>query len=116
MNRKAVVYEKEYHYNSFVDTLILNKNTFKFIFPDKQFPDWCLMWAGCSVYITDDISDGHILFIQSQDDIDGLKNAICIDKENNRFFVNDTSDSIIAFDVPLKDKAVLVKVTDKIST
>lgn len=116
VNRNAGIYGKEYHYNSFVDTLILNKNTFKFIFPDKQFPDWCLMWAGCSVYITDDISDGHILFIQSQDDIDGLKNAICIDKENNRFFVNDTSDSIIAFDVPLKDKAVLVKVTDKIST
>lgn len=59
------------------------------------------MWAGCSVYITEDISDGHILFIQSQDDINGLKNAICIDKENNRFFVNGTSDSIIAFDVPV---------------
>lgn len=116
VNRNAGIYGKEYHYNSFVDTIILNKNTFKFIFPDSQFPDWCLMWAGCSVYITEEISDGYILFIQSRDDINGLKNAICIDKENNRFFVNNTSDSIIAFDVHLKDKDELIKVTDKIST
>lgn len=115
INRNAGIHGNEYHYNSFVDTVILNKNTFKFIFPDKQFPDWCLMWAGCSVYITEDISDGHILFIQSQDDINGLKNAICIDKENNRFFLNGTSDSIIAFDVPLKNKGELISITDKIS-
>lgn len=116
INRNAPIYGKEYCYISQVDTLILNKNTFKFIFQDEQFPDWCLIWAGCSVYITEDISDGHILFIQSQDNINGVKNAICIDKENNRFFVNCTSDSIIAFDVPLKDKSELILITDKIST
>lgn len=116
VNRNADIYGKEYRYNAFVDTLILNKNTFKFIFPDKQFPDWCLMWALCSVYITEDISDGHILFIQSQDDINGLKNAICIDKENKYYFVNSTSDSIIAFDVTLEGRGELISVTDKIST
>lgn len=116
INRNAPIYEKKSCCVSLVDTLILNKNTFKFIFPENQFPDWCLMWALCSVYITEDISDGHILFIQSQDDVNGVKNAICIDKENNRYFVNNTSDSIIAFDVPLKDKGELISVTDKIST
>lgn len=116
MNRNAPIYGKEFCYISLVDTLILNRNTFNFIFPDKQFPDWCLMWAGCSVYITEDISDGHILFIQSQDDTNGLKNAICIDKENNCCFVNSTSDSIIAFDVPLKDNSEPILITDKIST
>ena len=112
-NRKAKIFGNDTQCVSFPDTLILNEATFKNIFPERLFPEWSLMWSMCCVYITDDISDGHILFIRSSDN---MRNAICIDKENNRYYVNETSKVIIAFNVSTKSKDELVTITDRIST
>lgn len=112
-NRKAKIFGNDIQCVSFPDTLILNEATFKNIFPERLFPEWSLMWSLCCVYITEDISDGHILFIRSSD---GIRNPICIDKENNRYYVNETSKVIIAFNVSTKSKDELVTITDRIST
>lgn len=112
-NRKAKIFGNDTQCVSFPDTLILNEATFKNIFPERLFPEWSLMWSMCCVYITEDISDGHILFIRSSDN---MRNAICIDKENNRYYVNETSKVIIAFNVSTKSKDELVTITDRIST
>lgn len=112
-NRKASIFGKDIQCFSFPDTLILNETTFKNIFPDRLFPEWSLMWSMCYIYITEEISDGHILFISSSDD---MRNPISIDKENNRYYVNETSKVILAFSVSTKSKDELVTITDKIST
>jgi len=112
-NRKANIFGNDIQCVSFPDTLILNEVTFKNIFPDRLFPEWSLMWGMCSIYITEDISDGHILFIRSSDN---MQNAICIDKENNKYYVNETSKVILAFNVSTKSKDELVTITDRIST
>ena len=112
-NRKANIFGKDIQCYSFPDTLILNETTFKNIFPDRLLPEWSLMWGMCSIYITEDISDGHILFIRSSDN---MQNAICIDKENNRYYVNETSKVILAFNISTKSKDELVTITDRIST
>lgn len=112
-NRKANIFGKDIQCVSFPDTLILNEATFKNIFPERLFPEWSLMWSMCCVYITEDISDGHILFIRSSDN---MRNAICIDKENKRYYVNETSKVIIAFNVSAKSRDELVTITDRIRT
>jgi len=104
-NRKANISSTDTRCVSFPDTLILNETTFKNVFPDRLLPEWSLMWGMCSIYITEDISDGHILFISSSDD---MRNPICIDKENNRYYVNETSRDILAFNVSIKSKDELV--------
>lgn len=108
-NRKANIFGNDIQCVSFPDTLILNETTFKNIFPDRFLPEWSLMWSVCSIYITEDISDGHILFIISSND---MRNPICIDKENNRYYVNETSKDILAFNVSTKSKDELVTITD----
>ena len=112
-NRKANIFGNDIQCVSFPDTLILNEATFKNIFPDRLFPEWSLMWSMCYIYITEDISDGHILFIRSSDN---MQNAICIDKEDNRYYVNETSKVVIAFNISTKSRDELVTITDKIST
>ncbi len=112
-NGRANIFGEDIQCYSFPDTLILNETTFENIFPDRLFPEWSLMWGMCSIYITEDISDGHVLFIRSSDN---MKNAICIDKENNRYYVNETSKVILAFNVSTKSKDELVTITDRIST
>lgn len=115
-NRKACLYKKDSQNEAVLDTLILNKNTFNFLFPESLFPEWCLIWGACSIYITEDISDGSVLFIRSRDNVGSMRNAICIDRENKRYYVNRTSKSILAFHIPVKTYDNLVSETDQIST